>query len=146
MSKVRTKVLAAKKKFQPFIDVNSWILIIIGLVIFSLRVQFTPGGWINLPVMFTVLQTAGLMLTIAGIQIMASRAFWPSLSLGDLLLIIKGEYIRKNEQEMSWKTRPDPNGVGAGLVIAGLLIFNGLCMLASVMWLTSALGAGIVGS
>lgn len=125
-NKLAEKLHRARIRAQPFTDMNSWILIILGLVIFALRVQFAPGGWINLPVIFTVIQSMGLMLFIAGIQMMISRAFWPILKLSQLIV----EVIEEGNS-------------GAGLIILGLLAFNGLSMIASVMWLTSALGAGL---
>ena len=113
-------------RVRAFHNLDAWILIGIGLAVFSLRVQFSPGGWINLPILFTVMQTGGLMFAIAGFELIISLAIWPTVNLGQLL-----------------KQVIEEENMAAGLVILGLFLFNGLGMVATVMWLTSALGAQI---
>ena len=116
---------ALHKRYKPFINLSAWILIFVGLILFSLRVQFQPGGWINLPIAFTVFQTAGLMFALFGLQLMASLSLWPDINVRMLMLdVLKGN-------------------VAAGLVLLGLLLFNGISLVAIALWLTSALGAGI---
>lgn len=112
-------------RFRAFYDINAWFLIALGILLFSLRVQFEPGGWVNLPVAFTVLQTGGLMFSLFGIQLMASMAFWPNINLNELL-----ENATRGQ-------------MSSAVVVAGLLVFNGLSVIGFAMWLTSALGAGV---
>lgn len=114
-----------KTRMQPFLNVHSWAMVIVGLAIFSLRIEFEPGGWVNLPVAFTILQTAALMFSVFGLQSMASMAVWPQIRIDDAI----DQIARGN--------------TAAGQAILGLLIFNGLSVFAFVMWLTSAIGAGI---
>lgn len=112
-------------RLRAFYDFNAWLLVLLGILLFSARVQFEPGGWINLPVAFTVFQTGGLMFSLFGLQLMASMAFWPSINLSELLENAK-------QGQMS-----------SALVVAGLLVFNGLSIIGFSVWLTSALGAGV---
>lgn len=124
-----TKVINMRNPFTrlaALFDLNAWAMILLGLVLFASRVQLTNLGWVNLPVAFTVLQTAGLMFCLFGLQIMASCIFWPSIKVSKLL----------EEVEMHRNT-------AAGLVILGLLTFNGLATIGFAIWLTSALGAGV---
>lgn len=106
-------------------DSGAWLLIVMGMLLFSLRVEFAPGGWVNLPVMFTVIQAAGLIFAIAGLQLIASMLFWPGVRVGPLM-----DEVHKGS-------------VAAGVSILGLFIFNGLGIIATVMWVSASLGAGI---
>lgn len=114
-----------KDRLRAFIDGGAWMLIVVGLILFCLRIAFEPGGFLNLPVAVTVLQTAGLMFTIAGLQIIISRIVWPALSVTDTLNAAK------------------EGNTPAGLVLLGLFLYNGITTVAFVMWLSSALGAGL---
>lgn len=119
-----------KDRAKAFGDSGAWLLIIVGLLLFVARVPFAPGGWINLPVAVTVFQTAGLMFTIAGLQIMISRLVWPGISVSRLAAAVV-----------------DPQGnqspLAAAVMLAGLFIYNGVTTIAFVTWLASAMGAGI---
>lgn len=106
-------------------DSGAWLLIALGLLLFSLRVEFAPGGWVNLPVMFTVIQAAGLIFAIAGLQLIASMLFWPGVRVGPLM-----DAVHKGS-------------ISAGMAILGLFVFNGLGIVATVMWVSASLGAGI---
>lgn len=106
-------------------DSGAWLLIVLGMLLFSLRVEFAPGGWVNLPVMFTVIQAAGLIFAIAGLQLIASMLFWPGVRVGALM----------HEVHLG--------NISAGMAICGLFIFNGLGIVATVLWVSASLGAGI---
>lgn len=119
------KLLA--NRLRGFLSPDAWVLIALGLLLFSARVQFAPDGWVNLPMAFTVLQTGGLMFSVFGLQMMASMAIWPSIRVDDLLVKVG-----------------DGQSASA-YVLLGLLVFNGLCVVGFTYWLTTALGAGIGG-
>lgn len=110
------------KRLRAFWDPSAWFLIVLGLFIFSLRIPLPADGLINLPMAFTVFQTAGLMFALYGMQLMASMAVWPDLSFRELL-----------------KGVADGNSA-AGRLLLGLLIFNGLGTIGLCYWITSALG------
>ena len=112
------------KRLEGLYDPSAWLLIVLGLLLFSTRVQFTPNGWVNLPVAFTILQTGGLMFSLFGMQLMASMTFWPDLSFRALL---KDVHDGKTS---------------AAILLAGLLVFNGLSILGFSIWLANALGVG----
>lgn len=112
-------------RLKAFIDLNALILIFAGLFTFSLRIQFTPGGFVNLPVAFTIFQTAGLMMFLAGVQLIISRLLWPSISFTALL------------------QKVDNNELASAVVLLGIFVFNGLGLIGTTIWLSLALGAGI---
>lgn len=112
-------------RLRAFADVNAWVLIMLGLILFSARVQFAPGGWVNLPVAFTVLQTGGLMFALFGMQMMASMVFWPKMNVTSML------------------EKAEAGELASAAVLLGLLVFNGLSIVGFSVWLTSALGAGV---
>jgi hypothetical protein len=115
---------------KAFGDSGAWLLIIVGLLLFVARVPFAPGGVINLPVAVTVFQTAGLMFTIAGLQIMISRLVWPNISVSRLMNSI----LDPDEGQ---------SPLASAVMLAGLFIYNGVTTIAFVTWLASAMGAGI---
>lgn len=115
---------------KAFGDSGAWLCILVGLLLFCARLPFTAGGLINLPVAVTVFQTAGLMFAIAGLQIMISRLVWPGISVG---LLLKAVYTGDGT----------PPSTPAALILFGLFIYNGLTTVAFVLWLTTALGAGL---
>lgn len=110
------------KRVRAFWDPSAWIMIAIGIILFSIRVPFAPGGFIDFPAAFTVFQTGGLMFAVFGMQLMASMAFWPDLNFGAVL-----------QSAVEGST-------AAALIVMGLLVFNGLCVVGFAYWLTSALG------
>lgn len=114
---------------KAFGDSGAWLLIVVGLLLFCARLPFTPGGLINLPVAVTVFQTAGLMFAIAGLQIMISRLVWPGISVGTLIRVISD--------------RGEPSTMPEALLLFGLFVYNGLTTVAFVLWLSTALGAGL---
>ena len=90
-----------------------------------------PGAWtlivdnwiINLPLAITIMQTAGLIFTIAGIQILVSRLVWPKISVTTLIDAVQ-----------------DKNSTAAGITMLGLFVYNGLTTIALVIWLLYSLG------
>lgn len=106
---------------------GAWMLILFGLALFTIRIPMENTGWINWPVAATVFQTAGLMFMLFGFQIWASMIVWPTLKISELMREIM---LEKNS--------------AAGHAILGLLIFNGLSLVAFTIWLTGALGAGVL--
>lgn len=112
-------------RLRAFASLSSWAMILLGLALFAMRIPFSPDGFINLPMAFTVLQTGGLMFAVFGLQMMASMAVWPSIHLDELL-----------SKVAEGQTAP-------AYVILGLLVFNGLSIVGFSYWLTTALGAGI---
>lgn len=114
------------RRFKALFNSGAWILIVLGLFLFSVQTPFAAGGWINLPVAATVFQTAGLVFMLFGLQIIASIIVWPQVDMGRLL------------------TEAMTGNRAAANVLLGLMIFNGLSMIALVLWLSGALGAGVV--
>lgn len=120
--------LFLKNRLKAFGDTGAWTLIMVGVLLFASRLPFQASGFVNMPVVVTVLQTAGLMFAIAGLQIMISRLVWPGISVTDLI-----DQAGKGEGD----------SVGAGLVLFGLFAYNGMTTIAFVLWLSGALGAGL---
>ncbi len=104
-------------------DPGAWTLIVVGLILFLIRVPM-PDNWIiNLPLAITIMQTAGLIFTIAGIQILVSRLVWPKISVTTLIDAVQ-----------------DKNSTAAGITMLGLFVYNGLTTIALVIWLLYSLG------
>jgi hypothetical protein len=112
-------------RFRALFNSGAWLLIGIGLLLFTMRIPLSNEGFITLPVAVTVFQTAGLVFCLFGFQIMASLIVWPSINLGEL--------VKQSTQ----------GNVAAAMVVLGLMIFNGLSIIAFVLWLAGALGAGV---
>lgn len=115
-----------KQRLTAFLDSGAWLLIAIGLVLFVSRIPLASVGFVNFPLAVTIMQTAGLMFTIAGVQILISMLVWPGISFTELT-------------NAAIKDR-DP---APALVLFGLFAYNGLSTVAFVLWLSSAMGAGL---
>lgn len=113
-------------RLKGLLDKTGWTMVFLGMMLFCARLPFAVDGWLNLPLAVTALQTAGLMFTIAGLQIFISRMVWPGIKFGETL-----EDVRVARSQAS------------ATVLFGLFIYNGLTTLAFVIWLAFALGAGI---
>lgn len=124
----KADLIFLKNRAKAFGDTGAWLLILVGVLLFASRLTFTPTGFVNLPVVVTILQTAGLMFAIAGLQIMISRLVWPGISVTKLI---------------TQAGDGAGDSVAAALVLAGLFLYNGLTTVAFVLWLSSALGAGL---
>jgi hypothetical protein len=123
-------MLSSFRKFlQPRVralsSFNAWFLIVLGLFLFTLRTPMPAFELLNLPMAVTVFQVGGLMFMLGGFQIVLSVLIWPTINLVHLL-------------ELAEK-----GNVAAGISVAGLLIFNGLSLVASVTWLSYAVGAQV---
>lgn len=105
-------------------DPGAWTLITVGLILFLLRFPMPSTWFINLPLAITIMQTAGLVFTIAGLQILVSKMVWPNISVARLIQNVQGS------------GEPTPSS----LVMLGLLIYNGLTTIAIVIWLLYSLG------
>lgn len=105
-------------------DPGAWTLITVGLILFLLRVPMPSTWFVNLPLAVTIVQTAGLVFTIAGLQILVSKLVWPNISVGRLIQAVQGS--------------DDP--ISSGIVMFGLLVYNGLTTIAVVIWLLYSLG------
>lgn len=122
-------ISSALARLRPLVDPMSWFLIVSGLLVFSVRIPLPEDGWLNLPMALTIFQTGGLIFAVYGMQMLASLVFWPDIKVGRLL-----------DEVLSGRS-----GTAAAGVLLGLLIFNGLATIAFCYWLTTALGAGLVG-
>jgi hypothetical protein len=63
------------------------------------------------------------MFMLAGVQIFLSILMWPNVKLKELL------------------EQAEHGNVGAGIAAGGLMLFNGLSLLAQVLWLIHGSGA-----
>lgn len=116
-----TFIAAGMSRYRAFADSGAWVLVILGVVLFSLRTPFSSGGFVNLPEVATVLQGLGLVFTFAGLSIMVSILMFPQISIG----VLWRQVIQEN--------------VAAAIALVGILLFNGMLILACVTWATQAL-------
>lgn len=117
-------------RLRAILNLDAWVMILIGLVLFGActPLQASAGG-VNLPLLATVLQLSGFMFTMAGLQVMLSLLVWPQVSVAELLqhAVQQGDFA-------------------AGVILLGLFIYNGLCMIAFVLWVgATAFGVGVAG-
>jgi hypothetical protein len=112
------------KYFRAYLNGTAWALMLLGLALFSLRLPVPEGLFFNLPQIVTIVQTAGLVFFLFGLQIVVSISFWPDINVGALI-----DSVVKEDSKAS------------AIVLLGLFIFNGLTFLGCVLWLTSAIGA-----
>lgn len=105
---------------KAFFNPSAWVLVLMGLIMFSSRIPVPADGWINMPFVVSLVQTMGLMFTLFGFQTMASLFIWPHLKFGEMVILAKG------------------GNAACGMIVMGLLIFNGLCMVAFTLWTSSA--------
>lgn len=113
-----------KSRALALVDSGAWLMIVLGLLLFSSRVQFSADGWVNLPIAASFLQIAGGIFVLFGLQIMASIIMWPTLNTETLYADVR-----------EGKT-------ASAYVLLGMLIFNGLCMIGFVIWLNASLSIG----
>jgi hypothetical protein len=109
------------KLAKPFWNPSAWIMIVFGALLFMLRLQFSPDGFINLPVLATLVELVGGLFIITGFQVMVSMLFWPDVLVGELLIKVT-----------------DGN-VAAAIVLCGLKVFNGLSVIGFAIWLALAM-------
>lgn len=117
-------LLSKFPRLTSLLDSGAWTLIVLGLILFLVRIPM-PDTWIiNLPMAITIVQTAGLIFTIAGLQILVSRLVWPGISVSTLVTSVQS----------------DQPSTASGLTLLGLFVYNGLTTIAIVIWLLYSLG------
>lgn len=109
------------KLLKPFWNPAAWILILVGAALFMLRVQVTSSGLVNLPELATLIEMVGGLFIITGFQVMVSMLFWPDT----LVKTLMSGVAERN--------------VAAGVVLAGLKVFNGLSIIGFAVWLALAM-------
>jgi hypothetical protein len=114
-----------RNRLRALISFEAWFLIVLGLVMFTVRTPMPPVNFINLAVAVTAFQTAGLMFMLCGFQVMISMLVWPDINLSKLL------------------EKADAGNLGSSIAMAGLFLYNGLSLVASVLWLSYAVGAQV---
>lgn len=112
-------------RLHAFKNFEAWFMIIVGLLAYTSRIPLPADTFINLPMAVTIVQVGGLMFMLAGVQIFLSILMWPNVKLKDLL------------------ERAENGNQAAGIAAGGLMIFNGLSLLAQVLWLIYGSGARI---
>ena len=111
-------------RLTSLLDSGAWTLIVLGLILFLVRIPMPETWIINLPMAITIVQTAGLIFTIAGLQILVSRLVWPGISVSTLVTSVQS----------------DQPSTASGLTLLGLFVYNGLTTIAIVIWLLYSLG------
>ena len=112
-------------RLRAFKNFEAWFMILVGLVLYTARVPMSADFLVNLPMAVTVVQVAGLMFMLCGLQIFISILMWPNVKLKELL------------------EQAENGHVSAGIAAAGLMLFNGLSLVAQVIWLIYGSGARI---
>lgn len=106
------------------LDGNSWALLIFGAMLFGSNIPLPPNFIINGPLLVTLLQIAGGVFIVCAFCIVASRIFWPKVSVSGLLeLAMAGQ-------------------LPAALVLGCLMLFNGLAILGFCVWMALAFNGG----
>lgn len=123
MDKLMTKLKNAWGNLMVLLDGNAWALLVFGMVLFGLNVPLPQGGLVNLPVLLTLLQIAGGVFIVCAFCIVASRIFWP-FSVRALLAEARA------------------GSMPSALVLAALVMFNGLAILGFCIWLAMSFNGG----
>lgn len=110
---------------RPFYNPAAWIMILIGAVLFMLRVPLASSAFLNLPELATLIELVGGLFIITGFQVMVSMLFWPNTPADKLLGLVYHD------------------NVAAAVVLMGLKIFNGLCVIGFAIWLALSLNGGV---
>lgn len=110
-------------RLRALCNLDAWLLITLGLLLFGAHAPLRAGGPLNLPLLATLLQLAAFMFTVAGLQVLLSLLVWPQLNVRELL-----------------QHAVQASDLSAAVVILGLLLFNGLSMIAFVLWLGATYG------
>lgn len=111
------------KVFAPLFDLYAWLMLLVGSVLFSARIPLPTESYVNLPVLETLLQITGGLFVICGFSLIVSRLFWR----------IKYDVLQVQVLQ---------GNVAAGILLAGLKIFNGLVVLGCAVWLALAFTGG----
>lgn len=110
-------------RFRAFKNFEAWFMILVGLALYATRIPLPDGTFVHLPMVVTVVQVAGLMFMLCGLQIFISILMWPNVRLKELLEAAEHGHM------------------SAGLAAMGLMLFNGVSLLAQVLWLIYGTGA-----
>ncbi len=113
------------KTLKLFFDKGAWLLILLGSCLFGSRIAMPADSFINLPFLETAIQICGGMFILSGFALISSRVFWPDSSTIELLSEVRN------------------GNVAAGVVLAGLKVFNGLAIIGFAVWLALSFGAGV---
>lgn len=113
------------KLLKPFWNPSAWVMIFVGALLFMMRVQFQPEGFVNLPELATLIELVGGLFIITGFQVMVSMLFWPATIVDNLMNKVAFD-----------------NNVAAAVVLCGLKVFNGLSLIAFAIWLALSLNGG----
>jgi hypothetical protein len=110
-------------RFRAFKNFEAWFMILVGLALYTARIPMPSDTFLNLPLTVTVIQVAGLMFMLCGLQIFISILMWPNVKLKELL------------------ESAEQGNAAAGQAAMGLMIFNGLALVGQVLWLIYGSGA-----
>lgn len=110
---------------MALVNPDAWLLLGLGALLFAMRTPVSPLHALNLPLLLAMVQMAGFMFVVAGLQIMLSILVWPEI---ELRVLLGGMYR---------------GSMPHALVLLGLLLFNGLSMVAFVLWIGGTFGAAL---
>lgn len=111
------------QRLKSLLDPSAALLLLIGCLLFGARIALPTDTFINLPQLETTVQLCGALLILAAFAIVISRLFWPGTPAAELMDEVRG------------------GNVAAGIVLAGLKIFNGLSIIGFALLLASLYGA-----
>lgn len=114
-----------RARVRALVNPDAWLLLGLGALLFASRAPVSPLQVLHLPLLLAMIQMAGFMFVVAGLQIMLSILVWPEIQLGDLL-----GGLRRGSMPHA-------------LALLGLLLFNGLSMIAFVLWVGWTFGASL---
>jgi hypothetical protein len=92
-----------------------------GVTLYASHAQFASNRFFNLPELATMVELVGGMLVILGMQRIASNVLWPETTTQKLL------------------DGAEAGSIPSAIVLAGLKVFNGLCVIGFAVWLVFAL-------
>ena len=113
------------KLLKPLYNPAAWAMLIIGCALFVLRVPLANSAFLNLPELATLIELVGGLFIITGFQVMVSMLFWPNTAVDSLM------------------SQVTMDNVAAAVVLLGLKIFNGLCVIGFAIWLALSLNGGV---
>lgn len=113
------------RKLRAFNNFEAWFLTVLGAVMYTARIPLPADGPVNLPLLVTMVQVAGLMYMLCGLQIFISILMWPNVRLKELL------------------EQAEKGNVAAAVAATGLMLFNGIALIGQVLWIIYGSGARI---
>lgn len=112
-----------KNLLRIFCDKSALLLITVGALLYTVSVPLPADTWVNLPLLETALQLCGGMFLLFGCNIIASRIFWPGISVRSLMQLV------------------EQGNTAAGMVLLGLKVFNGLSLIGFALFMALSFGA-----